>query len=321
MLKSIPKYIYYLLASVGILLLSWISLFTGVKDIGFRQLFTDGDELLVFLISRIPRTLSLILVGAGMSIAGFVMQQLSQNRFVSPTTTGALSASKMGILFAMILFPQVPLLVKMLCASIFTFASSSIFMLFVAKIRARSAVIIPLVGIMFGNIIEAVSTFFAYKNNIIQSTQEWLLGDFSSVMQGQYEAIYLILPVVLFIYVYAERFTIAGMGESFARNLGLSYTVVVNLGLLAISLVVSASVSTVGAIPFIGLIIPNIISLFVGDNLRKTLPLTALFGAALLLVCDILGRLIVFPYEIPIGMMVGMIGGVVFLVLILKRSR
>ncbi|HMR18967.1 MAG TPA: iron chelate uptake ABC transporter family permease subunit, partial [Sphingobacterium sp.] len=113
----------------------------------------------------------------------------------------------------------------------------------------------------------------------------------------------------------------AGMGEGFATNLGLSYNTIVTIGLLIVSLVVSATVVTVGAIPFVGLIIPNMVSLFVGDNLRRTLPFAAFWGAIFLLCCDIVGRLVVFPYEIPIGMMVGVIGGIVFLVLILRKSR
>lgn len=299
----------------------WVSLFTGVKDIRFAELFTDADKLLIFLISRLPRTLALLLIGAGLSVAGFVMQQLSQNKFVSPTTSGALEAAKMGILFALLLFPQASMLLKMLFSLLFTFLMSVVFILFISKIKLRSTVFVPLVGIMFGSILSAVSTFFAYKNNIVQNTQEWLLGDFSSVMKGQYEAIYIILPAVFLLYVYADRFTIAGMGESFAKSLGVSYATVVGIGLLSIALIVSASVVTVGAIPFLGLIIPNLISIWTGDNLRRALPLTASLGAAFLLVCDIVSRLLVHPYEIPIGMTVGVVGGLLFLLLIRKRSR
>ena len=299
----------------------WISLFTGVKDIRFAELFTDADKLLIFLISRLPRTLALLLIGAGLSVAGFVMQQLSQNKFVSPTTSGALEAAKMGILFALLLFPQASMLLKMLFSLLFTFLMSVVFILFISKIKLRSTVFVPLVGIMFGSILSAVSTFFAYKNNIVQNTQEWLLGDFSSVMKGQYEAIYIILPAVFLLYVYADRFTIAGMGESFAKSLGMSYETVVGIGLLSIALIVSASVVTVGAIPFLGLIIPNLISIWTGDNLRRALPLTASLGAAFILVCDVFSRLLVHPYEIPIGMTVGVVGGLLFLLLIRKRSR
>lgn len=313
--------IYYTIAVCCILLLAWISLFTGVKDIRITDLLGDEDKLMVFVISRIPRTLALILVGAGLSIAGFIMQQLSQNRFVSPTTSGALEASKMGILFALVFLPETSLAVRMLAALLFTFLSSLLFIWFVRQVKDKNTVFIPLVGIMFSSILASISTFFAYKNNIIQNTQEWLLGDFSSVMQGQYEVVYIILPTVLISYLYAERFTIAGMGKSFATNLGLSFHTVVNIGLVAVSLVVSASVVTVGAIPFVGLIVPNVVSMLIGDNLRRVLPVTAFLGAAFLLVCDIVGRLLVFPYEIPIGMTIGVVGGIAFFLLILKMSK
>ncbi len=307
-------------ALIILLVLMWFSLFTGVKDVRFWDLFGDGDKLVFFVVSRIPRTLALILVGSGVSIAGFVLQQLSQNRFVSPTTSGALEAAKMGILTALIFIPNSSLFVRMLFALGFTFLTSFLFIFFVHKVKLRSTVFIPLIGLMFGSILSAASTFFAYKHGIVQNTQEWLLGDFSSVMQGQYEAVFLVLPAVAIIYLYADKITIAGMGESFAKSLGLSYEAIVYLGLFVVSMVVSSSVVTVGAIPFLGLIVPNVVSMIVGDNFRRTLPLIAYVGAVFLLICDLMGRLIVYPYEVPIGMIVGVIGSVVFLVLILKRK-
>jgi len=302
-----------------LLIFSWISLFTGVRDIHYSELWHDQDKLLVFLNSRIPRTLALGLIGSGSGIAGLIMQQLSQNRFVSPTTSGALDAAKMGVLMALIWIPDVSLMGRLFFSLGFTFLFSMLFILFVSKIQIKNNVFIPLVGIMFGSILNAVSTFFAFKNNIVQNVQEWLLGDFSAILQGQYEAIYFILPAVVVAYFYAEKFTLAGMGHSFAVNLGMSYTSIVNIGLLTVSLVVSVSVITVGVIPFVGLIVPNMVRLFVGDNIRKSLPVIAFSGAIFLLFCDILGRIIVYPYEIPIGVTVGVIGGILFLVLILKK--
>lgn len=302
-----------------LLIFSWISLFTGVRDIHYSELWHDHDKLLVFLNSRIPRTLALVLIGSGSGIAGLIMQQLSQNRFVSPTTSGALDAAKMGVLMALIWIPDVSLMGRLFFSLGFTFLFSMLFILFVSKIQIKNNVFIPLVGIMFGSILNAVSTFFAFKNNIVQNVQEWLLGDFSAILQGQYEAIYFILPAVVVAYFYAEKFTLAGMGHSFAVNLGMSYTSIVNIGLLTVSLVVSVSVITVGVIPFVGLIVPNMVRLFVGDHIRKSLPVIAFSGAIFLLFCDILGRIIVYPYEIPIGVTVGVIGGILFLVLILKK--
>ncbi|MHC8949137.1 ABC transporter permease [Sphingobacterium hungaricum] len=322
MKENRKQQITYIILVSSILLLSLISLFTGVKEIAFSDILDmSDDQLLVFSISRFPRTAALILTGAGLSIAGFIMQQLTQNKFVSPTTAGSLEAAKLGILFSLLLIPTASTTNKMFFALLFTFAASLLFMLMVRRIRFRSTVFVPLIGIMFGGILNSVATFFAYKNNFLQNIQGWLMGDFSSVLQGQYETIYFILPVVIISYLYADQFTIAGMGESFAKNLGLSYLAIVNLGLFAVSLTVSVTIVTVGAIPFLGLIVPNIVSLTFGDNLRKTLPYTALIGAIFLLICDILGRIIIFPFEIPIGLMVGIIGGILFFLLILKRNK
>lgn len=298
------------------------SLFIGVKDISLSDILKmSEDEVLVFTISRIPRTIALVLVGAGISIAGFIMQQISQNKFVSPTTAGTLDAAKMGILFSLLWMPQQSMISKMLFALLFTFMTSLLFIFMVRKIRFKSLVFIPLIGIMLGNILTAISTFFAYKNNIIQNVQGWLMGDFSSILQGQYETLYFILPAVIITYLYANQFTLVGMGENFSKTLGLPYQSIVTLGLFCVSLTVSVTVITVGAIPFLGLIVPNIVSMFRGDNLKKTLPTTALFGAVFLLFCDIAGRLIIYPYEIPIGLMVGVIGGIIFLYLILKKNK
>lgn len=305
-----------------LILLIFTSLFVGVKDISLSDILKmSEDEVLVFTISRIPRTIALVLVGAGISIAGFIMQQISQNKFVSPTTAGTLDAAKMGILFSLLWIPQQSMMSKMLFALLFTFMASLLFIFMVRKIRFKSLIFIPLIGIMLGNILTAISTFFAYKNNIIQNVQGWLMGDFSSILQGQYETLYFILPAVMITYLYANQFTLVGMGENFSKTLGLPYQSIVTLGLFCVSLTVSVTVITVGAIPFLGLIVPNIVSMFRGDNLKKTLPTTALLGAVFLLFCDIAGRLIIYPYEIPIGLMVGVMGGVVFLYLILKKNK
>lgn len=311
------KYLLFLL-----ILLLFTSLFVGVKDISLSDILKmSEDEVLVFTISRIPRTIALVLVGAGISIAGFIMQQISQNKFVSPTTAGTLDAAKMGILFSLLWIPQQSMMSKMLFALLFTFMASLLFIFIVRKIRFKSLLFIPLIGIMLGNILTAIATFFAYKNNIIQNVQGWLMGDFSSILQGQYETLYFILPTVMITYLYANQFTLVGMGENFSKTLGLPYQSIITLGLFCVSLTVSVTVITVGAIPFLGLIVPNIVSMFRGDNLKKTLPTTALFGAVFLLFCDIAGRLIIYPYEIPIGLMVGVIGGIIFLYLILKKNK
>ena len=312
----------FIILIICLILISTLSLFIGVKDISIRDLFAfTDDQLMILTISRFPRTITLVITGIALSVAGFIMQQITQNKFVAPSTAGTLDAAKLGILFSLISFPLASTLSKTLIALAFTFIASMLFILMIRKIRFKNIILIPLIGIMFGNILNAIATFYAYKNNIVQNTQGWLMGDFSSILQGNYEAIYFLLPTVIISYLYANEFVVVGMGENISKTLGLNYQNIVLLGIFCVTLTVSVTVVTVGAIPFLGLIIPNIVSMIYGDNLRKTLPITALFGAIFLVLCDIIGRIIIFPYEIPIGLSIGIIGGIIFLILILKQRK
>lgn len=307
---------YLLTATV---VLSIVSLFIGVVDIKPSDLLDfDSEETRLFFISRIPRLVAILLAGAGMSIAGLIMQSLSRNKFVSPTTAGTLDATKLGVLISMMFFTNVTYFQKISFAFIFALAGTLLFMQILNRIKFKDAIFIPLIGLMFGNILSSITTFFAYKADIIQNISAWLQGDFSLMMKGRYELLYISVPVLILAYIYASRFTVAGMGEDFAKNLGLSYKFVVNLGLVLVALISTTVVLTVGVIPFLGLIIPNIVSLFKGDNLAKTLPHTALLGMSFLLLCDIIGRVLIFPYEIPISMTVGVIGSAIFLIMLFR---
>lgn len=305
---------------IALLLLSFLSLFVGVSSINPLDLLDfESEETEIFLISRVPRLVAILLAGAGMSIAGLIMQQLSRNKFVSPTTAGTLDATRLGILVSMLLFTNASTIEKMVVAFAFALAGTLLFMKILDRIKFKDAIFIPLVGLMFGNILSSITTFFAYKSNVIQNMSAWLQGDFSMIMKGRYELLYISIPVLIITYLYANRFTVAGMGEDFSKNLGLAYKRIVNIGLILVALITTTVILTVGMIPFLGLIIPNIVSIFQGDHLKKTLPHTALLGAIFLLICDILGRVLIFPYEIPISLMVGVIGSGIFLYLLFRR--
>ncbi|WP_159887166.1 ABC transporter permease [Paenibacillus puerhi] len=300
-------------------LLSACSVFIGVKDLSPLDLLNmQPDHIQILLTSRLPRLISLIIAGVSMSIIGLIMQQLSRNKFVSPTTAGTEDSARLGILVSMLLFSSAAPMQKMLIAFVFALLGTFIFMKILEKVKYKDAVFIPLVGLMFGGIVSSITTFFAYKYDKIQSISAWLHGDFSMIMKGRYEMLYLSVPLVIIAYLYANRFTVAGMGEEFAVNLGLKYKQVVNIGLVLIALVTSVVILTVGMIPFLGLIIPNIVTLFQGDHLKKSLPATALLGAVFVLGCDIVGRLIIYPYEISIGLTVGVIGSGIFLYLLMR---
>jgi iron complex transport system permease protein len=309
----------YLITSL--IILSMLSLFVGVSRITPLELLDfQSEETEIFLISRVPRLIAILLAGAGMSIAGLIMQQLSRNKFVSPTTAGTLDATRLGILVSMLFFANASTIEKMLIAFVFALAGTFLFMQILDRIKFKDAIFIPLVGMMLGNILSSISTFFAYKADVIQNMSAWLQGDFSMIMKGRYELLYISIPILVIAYLFANRFTVAGMGEDFSKNLGLAYKRVVNIGLILVALITATVVLTVGMIPFLGLIIPNIVSIFKGDHLQKTLPHTALLGANFLLVTDILGRVLIYPYEISISLMVGVIGSGIFLYLLFRRK-
>lgn len=289
--------------------------------VGARQLEWSGDAWLTLTASRLPRLAALVLTGVGLSVCGVILQHLVRNKFVEPATSGGLDAAKLGILLSLALVPAASVPVRMLFALVICFAAGLLFVLLIRRIQFKSTVLVPVIGLMYGGVLSAIAEFYAYRHNIMQSMQGWLLGDFSRVVQGSYEIIYLILPIVALTYLYAHRFTLVGMGEGMATSLGLNYPATVALGLLLVAVTVSATVISVGAIPFVGLVIPNLVALRYGDNLGRTLPIVALSGASLLLACDILGRVLIYPFEVPIGLTAGSVGGVLFLALIIWRQR
>lgn len=299
--------------------LSCISLFIGAIDIRPSDLLDwDSDKTQIFLISRVPRLLAIILAGAGMSIAGLIMQSLSRNKFVSPSTSGTLDAAKLGIVISMIFFTNVTYMQQILFSFAFALIGSMIFMNLLDRIKFKDVIFVPLIGLMYGNILGAITTFLGYEADILQNVSSFFMGSFTLMVSGRYELLYVSIPAIILAYLYANKFTVAGMGEDFARNLGLSYKVVLNLGLILVAVISTTVVLTVGIIPFLGLIVPNIVSLYLGDNLRKTIPHTIFLGAAFLLACDIFSRVIVHPYEIPVNTTVAVIGSAIFLIMLFR---
>jgi len=306
---------------LALIVLSIASVFVGVKDISPLHILSLGEqELQIMVLSRIPRVISIIVAGMGMSISGLIMQQITQNKFVSPTTAATIDSAKLGILVSLILFSTSSTLTKMMIAFIFALGGSFLFMAVLKKIKYKNAIIIPLLGIMLGNVINSVTTFFAYRYDLIQNISSWMQGNFSLVIKGRYELLYVSVPLLVIAFLYANKFTLAGMGEDFSVNLGLNYNKIVNIGIAIVALISSIVVITVGQIPFLGLIVPNIVTMYTGDNLKKNILPTGLFGAIFLLICDILGRLIIYPYEISIGLTVGVIGSCIFLYLLVRRN-
>ena len=302
------------IAVVGALLA--VSLMVGQYDILGSE---EGTEM--FWITRVPRTIALVLSGMAMAMSGMVMQLLTQNKFVEPTTTGTTEWAGLGLLVALYFIPNSSLTVRMIVAVIFAFVGTMIFFLFLSRVTLKSSLVVPIIGIMLGAVISSISTFFAMKTDMLQSLGIWFAGSYTSIIRGQYEVLWTVGIVVVAVFIFADRLTIAGLGKDIAVNVGLNYERIVLLGVGLVAIASGVVTVVVGMLPFLGLIVPNLVSMVRGDDLRSNLPWVCLVGVAVVTICDIIGRTIIAPFEMPVSVILGIVGAFVFVALIAKKVR
>ncbi|WP_215113099.1 iron chelate uptake ABC transporter family permease subunit [Exiguobacterium sp. s63] len=295
--------------------LAVLSLFTGVYDLSRA----DGFDM--FWITRVPRTVALMLTGAAMAMAGLVMQLITQNRLVEPTTTGTLEWAGLGLLTVYLLVPAPSLMMRMTGAIVFSFIGTMVFFWFLRSVKLRSSLIVPIIGLMLGAVISAISTFLGLFFRASQAIEGWFVGSFASVQIGRYEYLWVIIVVTVLIFLLANRLTLAGLGEDIATSLGVNYNQLMMMatGLIALSVGVVATV--IGNLPFLGLIVPNLVSMFRGDDLRSNLPWVCLVGMGAILVSDLISRTIIMPFELPVSLILGTVGAIVFIMILIRQRK
>lgn len=309
-------------AVVAVSALGVLSLGVGVAGVGVLDVFhPSAEQWEVLRISRIPRLIALLLAGAAMAVAGLIMQRITGNRFVSPSTSGTVEAAVLGVVASAILLPSAGLLTQMGLAIAAAIAGTVGFLMLLRTLRRADTLTVALVGMMYGGVLGAVGTYLAYQADLMQMLELWTTGAGSSLREGTYEPLYLVVLIGAVGYLFADRFTVVGMGEDVATNLGVHYRRILYAGLIVVSMMAAIVVVTVGAIPFLGLIVPNIVSLMLGDNVRRVLPVTALAGAGFVVTCDLLGRVVRAPYEVPFATIAGIVGAAVFIILILRAAQ
>lgn len=293
-----------------------LSLFVGVYDV-----WSAEDGWWMFFITRVPRTIALILAGAAMAISGLVMQLMTQNRFVEPSTVGTTEWAGLGLLVTMILFPGASIMVRMIGAIGFAFFGTIVFFMFLRRVTLKSSLIVPIIGIMLGAVVGSVSTFIALQTDQLQNVGRWFSGSFTEVTRGRYEPLWAVLLLLIIVFFIADRFTVAGLGKEVATNVGLNYNAVIFTGVTIVAAITGVVTVVIGSLPFLGLIVPNMVSLFRGDNLRTNLPWVCIVGISIVTVCDIIGRTIIMPFEIPVSLILGVLGAIVFVFLLVRQRR
>lgn len=310
--RKINKSLVFLI--ILVLLLALISIFTGAYSIRENH---EGWKMI--FITRIPRTLSLMLTGAAMSMSGIVMQLITQNKLVEPTTTGTIEWAGFGLILAYLLVPSASLFLRTTSAIIFSFVGSMIFFFLLRNIKLKSSLFVPVLGIMMGAVVSAVSTFVALEFNMTQSLEVWFAGSFAPMQRGRYEYLYFIILITIAIYIYADQLTLAGLGEDVATNLGLNYKKIILWANVLISIATGLVASVVGNVPFLGILVPNLVSMYRGDHLRENLPYTCLLAMIIIMLADIIGRTIIAPFEVPVSLILGSIGSIGFLIILFSK--
>lgn len=311
----------------ALVVLTVLSLLVGSSGLPLQSLldvFTADRESAayrIFVYVRLPRTLAAILAGVALSTAGVTTQAVLNNPMASPSIIGVNAGANLATLLCMALLPH---MVRLLPLAAFVGALlCSLLVYAIAALAGASRSTLLLAGIATTNIISAItSALRVFFPDIVTAASTFAVGSLNGVQMEQVlnAAIYIAIGLAV-VFSLACDMNVLMLGEEVAHSLGLRVRSSRGVLLLAASLLAGAAVSFAGLIGFVGLIVPHIARYFVRTDNRKLLLISALIGAPLMLLCDILARVLFAPFELPVGILLSCIGGPYFIYLILKRRR
>ena len=317
-----------LISSIILLLFSaFISLVSGAASIPLSDLFDAalaGPESVagyVFWYSRLPRTVACIAAGFALSISGAVIQSVLANSLAAPGIIGVNSGAGFAVTLATALGAVSGWMISV-SAFLGAMVTSLAIMVISRKTRASRTSVL-LAGVSLNYILGAFSdAVLSLVPQASMTSGDFRVGGFSSISHVRlYPAVIIIALSALAVFTLSNELEVLSLGDDEARTLGLDASVMRVVFLLLASALAGAAVSFAGLLGFVGLLVPNGIRRFLrGDN-RLLLPLSGIGGAVLVTLCDIVSRMMFRPYELPVGIMLSLIGGPVFLILVLKRRK
>ncbi|WJE16034.1 iron ABC transporter permease [Halobacillus sp. ACCC02827] len=319
--------------AVGLLLLvfsAFASVISGVTDIGWKTVWaavTDFDPTLtshqVIRELRLPRTTAAALVGAFLAVSGAVMQGLTRNPLASPSIMGVSHGAAFALILALVFFPGITNLG--LTAASFIGAGLGVVLVFLVGSLSKGGltpVKLALAGVAVGGMLSSLSSALSLHFQVAKHMSFWYGGGLAATNWTSVQilavagAFGLILALLL-----SRAVTILSLGEEVSKGLGQNVWVAKTLGVIVVFVLTGAAVSVAGTVGFIGLIIPHITRYFVGSDYRLIIPVSAVFGALLLVVSDIGARLVNAPFETPVGAITACIGVPFFLYLARGEGR
>ena len=285
--------------------------------------FADNVDAQIFFIARLPRALAAALVGGTLAAAGVVFQGLLRNPLATPYTLGVSSGAALGAMLAITFGARWPVgsveLASLMGALAAVFV---VYLLATARQHGLSSTVLLLAGVTLNAFFSALILFVQYMSDFAQIFRalRWLMGDLDVV---SYRPILSALPLVLISFVafarLARPLNLLSLGADAAGTRGVDVERSQRIAFLGGSLATGAAVSVGGPIGFVGIIVPHLIRLVVGADHRLVLPASTFFGAAFLVVCDVVARIVIAPVELPVGVVTAVIGGPFFLWLLLGK--
>ncbi|MBN1622069.1 MAG: iron ABC transporter permease [Endomicrobiales bacterium] len=313
------------------LLTVFLSLIAGGNEIKAGDVFSsllnpDTDSVVSTIVwkIRVPRIILGILVGIGLSISGCVLQAILRNPLADPYTLGISGGAALGATFAIVTGIAG---LSMVSLPLFAFTGTLASMLLVYYIASRynfSVYTLILAGVIIGFLFSSlVLLIIALSDtNKMHSTILWLMGDLSSPARGLIRIVaFFVFSGLLMLLYFGRELNILTLGDEKAQHLGVNAEFIKKIVFIAASFITGACVSVSGTIGFAGLIVPHIMRWFFGYENRMLILMSALGGAIFLPMCDTLARTVIYPVELPVGVVTGIFGGTFFLVLLLKSDK
>lgn len=302
---------------------SVVSLMYGAADISLSKIWhtlwssqlVTTEDMVIWNI-RFPRNITAALVGANLAVAGAILQAVMKNPLADPQIVGVSSGAGLAAITIFILFPSLEYLVPMV-AFVGALAAALLVYALAWKNGVRPTRII-LAGVAVAAFLGAgISALLVFYSDRVQGALLWMAGGFSA---RSWPHVFMILPYtiggLLLAFLGAKRLTILSLGDETAKGLGLPveqtrFTMTAVAALLAAS-----AVSVAGLVGFVGLVIPHVARMIIGNDYTYLLPGSAFLGAAVLVACDTLGRVVFIPIEIPVGIIMAFLGAPFFLYLL-----
>lgn len=322
--------VYVLLLLVGLLAASMLSLGTGEIPIRISDLprilsEKESMEYGVLTYIRIPQTLLGLTIGGSLSLAGAILQGIYRNPLVEPYTLGISGGASLGITFAIVAGLHL-LNILFLPLAGFLGAFATIFLVYTLSLGKGGISVnrMLLIGVMISFIASSLMMFLMSitSSDNIHGIVFWMMG---SLNESNNTLITVMVTLSLFglivSYLFVMPLNALRLGEEKARHLGFNANSVIRILFIITSLLTGACIAVAGVIGFVGLVIPHIVRLWVGTDYRILLISTFLSGGIFLILCDIIARTIISPNELPIGVITGILGGVLFIVLLSKSRR